>query len=169
MRTLNRSGALPAVEGGFASYNPRFQIPAGPNALVGGPDNGGVATARFGWADLATGLVRNTRLAQTDLLGFVYPTPRNWQRTFWDSTRRAWVSRTGFPLTLARAADVWARFAGGAYPGQQVYANLLDGTCMSVARNTGPIDGFELTPWYAVSETAPGELAIISIWSFFTP
>lgn len=191
MSPFNSAGAPQAVEGAFASYNPRFQIPAGPNGLVGGPN--GAAIGRFGWADPFTGLVGSARLASTDQLGFVLPTRKDWRRTYWDRTRQAWISRTGFPLTLLRAGDVWARFPGGASPGQHVWANMLDGTAMARDGNfqgwtadsttvtadstfgtadsatTDGAPGSELTPWLIMSYAPPGELAIISTWSFFTP
>lgn len=163
-----------AVEGAFASYNPRFQILAGQGALVGEPN--GVAIGRFGWADLDTGLVYSARQDPTNILGFVYrPSLDNqfwptydWRRTFFDCIRQAWVSRGGFELTLARRGDFWARFAGGAYVGQDVYANVLDGTCVAFNRGTGPVAGYDQTPWKVVRESYPGELSIISSWSFFS-
>lgn len=175
MGAFNCAGPPRPVEGAFASYNPRFQILAGAGALVGEPN--GVAIGRFGWADLTSGLVYSARQAATDRLGFVYrPTLDNqfwptfdWRRTYWDRARCAWISRGGFELTLARRGDFWAKFAGGAYVGQAVYGKLLDGTCMAMPRNTGPVDGYDQTPWFVVSEAAPGCLAKISTWSFFTP
>lgn len=176
----------PAVEGAFASYNPRFQIQAGPGGLVGEPN--GVAIGRFGWADLDTGLVYSSRQAAENLLGFVYRTPPGWRRTYWDAVRRAFISRGGFELTLARRGDFWMRFPAGAYPGQNVWANPLDGTALALPRNVvswtadstvitadstlataDGSTGYELTPWQVVSYAAPGDLAIITSWSFFTP
>jgi len=144
---------------------------------------------RFGWADLATGLVYSARQDPTNLLGFVYPTKRGWRRTYWDKTRRALVSRGGFELTLARAGDFWARFPQGAIPGQDVWANQTDGTLLALERqdltgwtadsvdvtadNTGATadggfgyPGYELTPWQVISYAGAGELAIITTWSF---
>lgn len=163
-----------AVEGAFASYNPRFQILAGQGALVANP--AGVAIGRFAWADLTAGLVYSAQQHATDVLGFVYrPSLDNqywptydWRRTYWDRTQRAWISRGGFELTLARRGDFWARFLGGAYIGQDVYANVLDGSCAAFNRGTGPVTGYVQTPWQTVSESAPGELSIISSWSFFS-
>lgn len=163
-----------AVEGAFASYNPRFQILAGPGALVGEPN--GVSIGRFGWADLTTGLAYSARQSSSNVLGFVYrPSLDNqywpaydWRRTYWDRTRRAWVSRGGFEITMARRGDFWARFQGGAYVGQAVYANVLDGSLQAFNRGSGSVSGYDQTPWQVVRECAPGELSIISSWSTFT-
>lgn len=163
-----------AVEGAFASWNPRFQILAGPGALVGEPD--GMAIGRFGWADLTTGLAYSARQDATDVLGFVYrPSLDNqywstygWRRTYFDPTRGAWISRGGFEVTMARRGDFWARFPGGAYVGQPVYATVADGTCVAFNRGTGPVTGYDQTPWTVVRECLPGELSIISSWSTFT-
>lgn len=172
MSAFNRNSH--AIEGAFASFNPRFQILAGPYALVGEPN--GVAIGRFGWADLNTGLVYSAQQAPENVLGFVYrPSLDNqfwptydWRRTYWDCTRLAWISRGGFELTLARRGDFWARFDGGAYVGQDVYANVLDGSCVAFNRGTGPVTGYVQTPWRTVREAAPGCLSIISSWSTFT-
>jgi hypothetical protein len=159
----------PAAEGAFASFNPRFQT-TGPTQA----EPNGLALGRFGWRDPFTGLAYSARQAVTDLLGFVIPVPiqgvcMDWRYKYWDVTRKAFILRGGMEATLVTRADVWARFPGGSYVTQQVYANVLDGSCLAVDRNTGPVDGYELTPYSVVSECGPGELAIISSWSFFTP
>lgn len=163
-----------AVEGAFASFNPRFQILAGPGALVAEPN--GLAIGRFGWADLTSGLAYSARQTSSDVLGFVYrPSLDNqywstygWRRTFFDPVRAAWISRGGFEVTMARRGDFWVRFQGGAYVGQAVYATVADGTCVAFNRGTGPVTGYDQTPWQVVRECGPGELSIISSWSTFT-
>jgi len=172
MRALNYAGRPPAVEGVFASFNPRFQVPAGPGGLVASVD--GLALGRFAWADLTTGIAYSARQAPENLLGFVLPAPiqgvwADWRYRYWDQTRRAFILRAGMEATLARRGDFWARFPGGSYVSQQVYANVLDGSCLAVDRGTGPVDGYEVTPWSVVSECGQGELAVISTWSYFTP
>lgn len=166
---LNRTGRPPAVEGSFASFNPRFQVSQSVQA-----EPNGLALARFGWVDPTTGLAYSARQDSSNLLGFVYPVPilgvwADWRYKYWDQARRAFILRGGMEATLARRGDFWARFPGGSYVTQTVYVNVLDGTALAVDRNSGPVDGFEISPWTVVSECSPDGLAIISTWSFFTP
>lgn len=171
---MNRTALTvpPAVEGGFASCNPRTQIAAGPDALVAGvgsllPAPGGLIMGRFGYANLTTGLVYNA-LADAGaqpLVGLVLPTGGTWQRVYATllATVRVRVLRAGLGVTLLRRGDVWVRFAGGAWPGQDVYASQLDGSAIG-----GYTAGAILTPWSVVDRTAPGCLGRISTWSTFT-
>lgn len=170
MAALNRAGIPPAFEGGFASWNPRFQVPTGPR---GQAEPNGVSLGRIGWAVPDSGLVYSARQNATDQQGFVYPRPivgnqADWRYHYWDNLRHCFVLRGGFECTLARRGDFWARFVGGAYVGQRVYANVLDGTCMAVDRTDVAPDGYEVTPWYVVTEAGAGCLSIISTWSTFT-
>jgi len=163
-----------AVEGAFAF--PREQNPGnparfpyttmdgGPLALRGGP--GGTAAFRFGWAGL-DGLVRNTRSAATDRIGFVVlpftsAALNTWQRNFWDETTHTYRVREGTEAVMLTRGAVWARFAGGSWPGQKVYASLVDGAPIS-----GYADDAELTAWLVQTEAAPGELAIINTFAYF--
>lgn len=157
-----------AVAGGFASCNPRLQVLAGMDALTGG-DPKGVAVGIFGWANVATGRALNVRTASTDRLGFVLPPswqgaqPANgWLYAYRDEDTGLWMIRPGLPVTLAARGDFWTRFPGGATRGVSVYANPVDGTPIS-----GYADDAELTPWNVVTSAAPGQLAIISTWSYY--
>lgn len=167
MRPLGRAGSPPAVEGAFASYNPRFQISS---SLQAEPN--GLALGRFGWADRSTGLAYSARQSPSDQLGWVQPVPivgiwADWRYRYWDPVRCCFVLRGGMEATLNTRGDFWARFPGGSYVTQTVYANVLDGTALAVDRNTGPVDGYEVTPWSVVTEASAGGLAIISTWSTF--
>lgn len=172
---MNRTALTvpPAVEGGFASCNPRTQILAGPDALVAGvgsllPDPGGLILGRFGFADLSTGKAYNV-LADAGahpVVGLVVPTCGTWQRIYWytfPDRSRARVLRSGLAVTLLRRGDVWVKFPGGAWPGQDVYASQLDGSAIG-----GYSAGAVLTPWSVIDRTDPGCLGRISTWSNFT-
>lgn len=148
---------LPSAEGSFASRNPRATVLAG-SSLFRAADPDGLAIGVFGWADPATGYASNNRPNDQTLLGFVLPNYGGWQRMRVTPTRR--YIRPGIEVTLCSGGDFWTRFPYGAYPGQPVYASLVDG--MPIA---GYSDGAQLTPWAVVSLAAPGELAIISTWS----
>lgn len=140
-------------EGAFASANPRASLFAGLSAFRAGED--GLAVARFGWADVETGYADNARTAAHQLLGFVLPVVNgNTAMRVWRGQR---YIRPGVGVTLMSTGDYWARFAGGAIPGAQVYASLVDGTAIS-----GEAAGAEPTPWFVVTLAAPGGLAIIS-------
>jgi hypothetical protein len=148
-------------EGAFAGPNPRTTTLAGAGALrAADPD--GIAVGRFGWADKATGRAANERTNPEQLLGFVLPTIGGWQKVY-VGLGRVYV-RPGLEITMCSRGDFFARFAGGALAGQPVYASILDGSAIC-----GQAPNAELTPWSVVTNCGPGELAIISTWSFFPP
>lgn len=121
----------------------------------------GLAVARFAWADLDTGLAANTRTAPAQQLGFVIPV-QNYVYAVRIARGQRYI-RPGVAVTLMKSADVWVRFAAGAYAGQQVYASLVDGAAIS-----GEADAAEPTPWFVVTDCQPGGLAIISTTSKVT-
>ncbi len=145
------------AEGAFASPNPRTQTLAGMGALVAASD--GLSVGRFGWADISTGSAANARTNAEQRLGFVLPVIGTWQRVYTERGQR--FIRPGLAVTLCNKGDFWAKFAGGAVRGQRVYANLLDGSAIS-----GYDADAELTGWSVVTSCAPGQLAIISTWSY---
>jgi len=147
----------PAIEGSFASENPRAQTLAGVGALVASePD--GIEVCAFGWADLDTGRASNERTNARQQIGFVIPVCGTWQRVYVNLGKR-WI-RPGLETTLMSRGDFWVRFADGAIRGQNVYANPLDGAPIS-----GYAVGAELTPWFVITSCEPGKLAVISTWS----
>ncbi len=162
------------TEGAFA-YGP--PIPQRFNALypainggVGGQlvaGDSGLIVGRFGWADINVNKVNNTRTDAAQRLGFVQPVGGTWQRAYWDvnpsgNPPMAFFLRAGLPATVYARGAFWARFPGGAWAGQPVYALLVDGTCVS-----GEAADAELTPWFVNSPCAPGQLAIINSWSTY--
>jgi hypothetical protein len=81
----------------------------------------------------------------------------DWRQVFYDDVTLTFRIRYGLGLTMLARGNVWVRFPTGAVPGQQVYANPLDGTAISGYSVAG-----ELTPWSVVTPAGPGDLAIIS-------
>jgi hypothetical protein len=160
-----------AVEGAFVlrpGFDRNFGVfttmPADPGALVCGA--GGCALGRFGWAH-ADGRVTNVRDDAADRIGFTIPpyaSPalNTWQRNFWDCDTKTLRAREGTEIALLTRGAVWASFAAGAWPGQRVYASLVDGQAFS-----GYADDAELTLWSVLSVAGPGELAIISTSAYF--
>lgn len=126
---------------------------AGPLSLQAWGDEG-VEVGIFAWANLDTGRVENTRYSVNHRLGFVMPLanfitiPRNWG-----------VIPPGYQVTMAEKGDFFTVFPNGATQGQQVYASIFDGTPIS-----GETPDAQITPWYVVTDAAPGGLAIISTW-----
>jgi hypothetical protein len=144
---------IQATEGVFASRNPRVVLLAGSVAFRAGND--GLAVARFGFADVDTGLVDNARTSPAQLLGFVFPAV-NGNSAVRVSRGQRYV-RPGVGVTLMQGGDFWVRFIGGALPGARVFASQVDGTAIS-----GDAADAEPTSWYVVTYAEPGGLAIIS-------
>ncbi|SEF31364.1 hypothetical protein ABL840_09145 [Variovorax sp. NFACC27] len=122
----------PAVEGDFASANPRATVLAGPGALVSGA--AGVTVGQFAWAD-ANGVVSNA-YGSGGRIGFVHREQQALITIFLAET--SMVVPQGFPITLHQAGDFWDKFAGGASIGQKVYASYADGSASAAATGTPP-------------------------------
>lgn len=122
----------PAVEGDFASANPRASMLAGPGGFVAGPL--GVLVGRFAWANTTTNLVVSG--GGVGRVGFVHrDQPVLIQDWLAQSSMRV---PAGLELTVFDAGDFWARFAAGAVVGQKVYANYADGSAYAGAASTPP-------------------------------
>lgn len=153
----------PAVEGAFVSceYNVAPTLVCGPPGTPRAGEHG-AAIGRFAWVR-PDGIALNSRTSPDDCLGLVLPEVGpgvDWRRVFYDETSRTWRIREGLNFSMLARGTVWARFKFGAYVGQQVYANVLDGSLLS-----GYADGYEATPWSIGSPAGAGGLAIISTWS----
>lgn len=159
-RIVNTDPA-PAVEGDFASANPRASMLTAAGAgLFSGP--AGVIVGRFARAAVATGVVTNVNPGVASRTGFVGRDQ--------PSLITAWLGEStmtvpaGLEIVLHDDGDFWARFAGGATVGQKVFANYTDGSAVAgtagsppaAAEVTGAIAGTTLT----VSAVASGALAV---------
>lgn len=169
----------PAFEGAPANYRNPYasMVASAAGQMTAGVD--GVILGRFGWVDPDTGQVSNVYGGAGQQLGFVMPRWGTWAALYCqDGT---WVLREGLMVTLASRGDFWARFPGGCFAGQAVFANLLDGTAVtgvlgpewSADSETVTADaiyytadggGFQLTQWTAVDFVAPNELGRITSW-----
>ena len=151
----------PAVEGDFASENPRKSMTVGDSALVTAA--AGVTLGRFAWAD-ATGQVRNTNTGGTApyRLGFA---ARSGQPIAFINQWLVGSNLTvpeGLPIVLHTDADVWARVTvAAASIGQKAFASETDGTIQPGAAGA-TIAGYVETPWYFVSAAPVGSLAMLS-------
>lgn len=127
-RTVNTNPA-PAVEGDFASANPRRSMLAGEGALIAGAL--GVIVGRFGFARNDNGEVSNAHPGVACRVGFV---TRNQPVviTGWLAANSMTLT-PGLEITLHDGGDFWGRFAAGAAIGQKVFARYLDGTLVAAA------------------------------------
>lgn len=126
-KTVNAQPA-PAVEGDFASANPRRSMDAGPGALTAGAL---LLVGRFAFARNDTGVTNNAHPGVACRVGFV-------QRdqialiTAWLGASTMQVPQ-GVECTLFDGGDFWGRFAGGAVIGLPVFADFLDGSLSTSA------------------------------------
>lgn len=172
-RTVNTDPA-PAVEGDFASANPRASMLAGPGALVAGAL--GVTVGKFARARNDNGQVFNADPGVANALGFVARPGNVASITAWLG-EASMIVYAGREITLHNTGDFWARFAAGATKGQKVFASYADGsavagtaggsvagavvTAVGGAVVTGAIAGTTLT----VSAVTSGTLGIGSVLS----
>ena len=125
----------PAVQGDFASTNPRASVCAGGQAFVAG--SAGVAVGLFAWVDPAGQQVVNN-------FGFGLPTGfvhREQQGLI--TAYLAEYSQMvpyGFPVTLFSAGDFFVKNAGTneVIPGMKAYANYATGTITFNTTGTPP-------------------------------
>jgi hypothetical protein len=120
----------PAVEGDFASTNPRYTVDAGPGGLVAGP--AGVTVGRFAWVSDLTIDTDNAPATANNFgtgmpAGFVHREQQGLNTTY--LAEASMVVPQGFPITLFNGGDFWVKNAGTtqALVGMYAYANYADG------------------------------------------
>lgn len=127
-QTLVNVQPAPGQAGDFYGTNPRAVVLAGPHQLVA--PLGGLIVGNFAWADLTTGLVTQS-YNPNGQLGILH---RDDQAIITEFLGIAtYVLNAGFLCTLFSQADMWAAFAGGASPGQNVYADPRTGAAVAAA------------------------------------
>ena len=144
----------PAVEGDFASANPRATFLAGAGGLVSGSSTAsdktqpGLVVGRFAWVTPphdpdGTASIANS-VGTGSVSGFVN---RNQQGLITAYLADAsMVVPQGFPVTVHTAGDFWVKNNGTtqALPGQKAYANFANGQATFAASgsvNTGTLTG----------------------------
>lgn len=147
----------PAVEGDFASANPRASVLAGPGQLVAG-DNG-LTVGRFAW--VSSGKAGNAGIGAP--AGFVHREQQGLITIF--LAEATMLVPKGLPAVLHNLGDFWAKTKTVATVGQKVFSSVTDGTISAGAAGatlsdgaafTGAIAGTTLT----VSAVASGTLAV---------
>jgi hypothetical protein len=120
----------PAVEGDFASTNPRATVLAGPGGLVCGA--AGVIVGRFAWAsssyidaDGAPAVVNS--FGSGAPTGFVHREQQGLILTYLQESTM--LVPAGFPITLFDAGDFWVKNNGStqAVPGMKAFVAFADG------------------------------------------
>lgn len=147
----------PAMEGDFASSNPRFSVDAGPGAFVAA--SGGVTVGRFAWMDGSQLTVASTGSGVPT--GFVHREQQGLQTTYLAET--SYVIPQGFMVTLMKSGDFWVKHTGGSAVtvGMKAYAVLASGA-ITFAAAGATIGGAIETKWYAESAGLAGELIKMS-------
>lgn len=135
-RIVNTDPA-PAVEGDFASANPRASLLAGAGQLIAGA--AGVIVGRFAWAKNSDGTVTNAYPGGTGVVGRLGFVHRNQPAviTAWLGGETMVVT-SGLEITLFDMGDFWARFALGATIGQKVFASYADGSAVAGTAGSPP-------------------------------
>jgi hypothetical protein len=137
----------PAVEGDFASANPRFTTLAGPGGFVAGA--AGATVGRFAWTipapvdpNSAPQLVNS--FGAGPVAGFIHREQQALITAF--LAESGMIIPTGFPLTLSSGGDFWAKNTGAAAAliGQKAYANVATGA-VTFAATGAPTAGASST------------------------
>lgn len=143
----------PAVEGDWATKNPRQFYPAGPGGLVAGPN--GVTVGRFCWVtppndwDAAPSRASNT--GSGPVAGLLHRQQQAFITTYLSTTSN--VLPAGSPLALATFCDMWVRNAGptAALYGMKAFASYADGQATFAAAGATPATQASVTGAIAAS------------------
>lgn len=121
----------PAVEGDFASANPRSVVLAGPGGLVAGSQ--GVTVGKFAWIQPDFKTVDNFSAGPVAPDGFVHREQQALITVY--LAEASMVIPQGFPVTLHNSGDFWVKNLGPAAltKGATVYAGYADGGAYSSA------------------------------------
>lgn len=148
----------PAVEGAFASANPRASVIAGPNQLVADTTNG-ATIGRFGWMDSTSTEVSNAGSGAPD--GFV-ANELQASITTW-LANHGMLIQAGEPITLFNQGDFWVKTLTTATVGQKVFASTTTGEVKTGAAGA-TVTGYVETKWSVASAGAVDELIKITSW-----
>lgn len=142
----------PAVEGDWASANPRASVLAGEGGLVAGSGvTGGVSVAgiimgRFGWLSYS-GIDNDEAPAVVNTFGFGQPAGIVHREQIGFITtylaEASLVLPTGKETALFNSVDIWIKNRGATYAqvGMKAFANFADGTAYFAAAGSTPPGG----------------------------
>ncbi|MDG4906021.1 hypothetical protein P9228_06105 [Mesorhizobium sp. WSM4898] len=145
----------PAVEGDFASTNPRSTVLAAAGALVCGAL--GAVIGRFAWlsyveADSDNAPTVVNTFGTGPVAGFVHREQQGLIEQYLQESTM--LVPAGFPITVFDGGDFWVKNAGAtpALVGQKVYANYADGT--ATAAPSGSPNGATTSAGSIAAETS---------------
>lgn len=145
----------PAVEGDFASANPRVSVMPGAEIMVAG--TGGAVIGRFAWVDGAD--VTNVGAGVPS--GFIH---RDHQALNYALLSESTMTiPEGYGVTVHNNGDFWVRTTTAATVGQKVFASNLDGTIATDTAGATVADHTE-TKWTVASPADADELIKITSW-----
>lgn len=145
----------PAVEGDFASANPRANVLPSDGVMVAA--SGGVTVGRFAWVSGNT--VSNAGSGAPS--GFIH---RDHQALNFNLLSDAtMVIPQGYGVTVHNAGDFWGRTTTIATVGQKVFASNTTGQIATGAAGA-TVAGFTETKWTVASAAAANELIKFSNW-----
>ena len=143
----------PAVEGDFASSNPRASVLSPEGGFVAGAN--GATVARFAWVAADGRTVNNYGVAPKAPNGFIHREQQALITAY--LAEKSNVIPAGFGVTLHNEGDFWAEVTGSAAViGDSVYADYVTGEVTAV--------GGVLTNFKFASAASVGELAKITTW-----
>lgn len=145
----------PAVEGDFASANPRQTVLAGESALrcgdgvdvAGGALVGGIIVGRFGWLSYASGADSDEAPATVNTFGAGLPNGLVHRLQVGLITRylasASMVLLKGQQTVLFNSVDMWVKNRGATFAqvGMKAFANFADGSCYFAAAGATPPGG----------------------------
>lgn len=157
--TVNRNPPL-AVEGNFASAGVTHNVLAGTQQFVA--DTTGVTMARFAYADVTTGKVKNAKVAG-GVVGFVRRGDNTAVITNWMG-EASMVIPAGYGVTLYDRGDFWAKTTTVATVGQSVFSSDTTGEIATGAAGA-TIAGFTEVPEFKVGSNGAAN-SLIKITAF---
>ena len=130
-KTVNQQAAY-GVAGDFASTNPFASVLAGGGEFVAPAS--GILVGNFAWFGPA-GQVSQSYVSGYQI-GFVGRNEQALITQFLGET--SLLIPPGFPVIAFNGGDFWAKFEGGATPGQTVYADKTNGAPIAAAAGSTP-------------------------------
>src|SRR6266446_6746571 len=160
----------PALEGDFASANPRFSVLAGAGGLVAGAS--GVTIGRFAWAVNPSDPDESPTILNSFgsglPTGFVHREQQALITAFLADA--SMVVPKGFPVTAMSGGDFWVKNNGTtqAFIGNKVYVNFKDGTAYFAATGATPTQASIVGTITAATAVFIGSVAdeILTVASF---
>ena len=153
-KSINQQQA-PAVAGDFCSANMRNTVNAGESAFVAG--TGGLSIGVFAWIDFSTGYATNAGSGAPN--GFVHRDNQALITAYLGAS--GLTIPAGYPVTIMRGGDFWAKTTTTATQGQKVFASNTTGAISTTAAGS-TVAGSTETVFFVDSAAAVGELIKIS-------